>query len=192
MRYIQHLALAVAALLLTIQPARAEVLKINGTEFAPAYQVGDVELRARGVALLRWAMVFDVYAGAFYMPEDLRSERWNDDVAKHLELSYLRDIPASGFVESSEKHLRSTLPPEEYNRISPRLQQLYPLFRDIGAGDRYGLTYKPGVGTTLSLNGEPLGTIPGADFAVAYFGIWLGDKPLQEKFRDRILGDEQS
>ncbi|MEE4252865.1 MAG: chalcone isomerase family protein, partial [Desulfuromusa sp.] len=31
------------------------------------------------------------------------------------------------------------------------------------------------------------GAVPGADFAVAYFGIWLGPQPIDKKFRDRLL-----
>lgn len=44
--------------------------------------------------------------------------------------------------------------------------------------DRYSLTYMPGVGTELALNDNPLGVIDGADFAAAYFRIWLGDHPI--------------
>ena len=62
------------------------------------------------------------------------------------------------------------------------------MYRDVEEGDRYRLTYSPGVGTTVALNGEPLGTIPGADFAADYFGIWLGEEPLDRSFRDQVLG----
>jgi len=41
------------------------------------------------------------------------------------------------------------------------------------------------------LNNESQGTIPGQDFAFAYFGIWLGEKPINKKFRDRLLGEEE-
>ncbi|MEJ2519407.1 MAG: chalcone isomerase family protein [Desulfuromonadales bacterium] len=55
-------------------------------------------------------------------------------------------------------------------------------------GDRYRLIYRPGTGTELRLNDRRLGTIPGDDFAVAYFSLWLGEQPIDKRFRDRLLG----
>ena len=53
-------------------------------------------------------------------------------------------------------------------------------------GDRYALTYIPGVGTELALNGKPKGVIEG-DFAAAYFAIWLGAKPLDASLKAQLL-----
>ncbi len=54
-------------------------------------------------------------------------------------------------------------------------------------GDRYSLTYLPGEGTELAKNGVPLALVPGEDFARAYFGIWLGEDPLDRDLRDQLL-----
>lgn len=169
-------------------PVAAASITVNGVEFPENYVFEDRTLDLRGTAILRWAMMVDLYAGALYLPESVSSRHWDRDVAKHLELRYFRDIPANGFVESSQDHLQSTLPEQRLTDLQSRLDELYRLFRDVEKGDRYALTYEPGVGTTLSLNGKPLGTIPGSDFARAYFGIWLGEDPLKKKFRDRLLG----
>jgi hypothetical protein len=40
----------------------------------------------------------------------------------------------------------------------------------------------------LALNGEPKGTIEGAEFAAAVFSIWLGPDPASESFKKQILG----
>jgi hypothetical protein len=40
----------------------------------------------------------------------------------------------------------------------------------------------------LALNGTEVGVIDGGDFARAYFGIWLGDEPIDDRFRDQLLG----
>jgi hypothetical protein len=50
------------------------------------------------------------------------------------------------------------------------------------------LTYIPGKGTTLSYNTIPLGTIEGIEFSKALFSIWIGENPIDEGFRDRLLG----
>jgi hypothetical protein len=52
---------------------------------------------------------------------------------------------------------------------------------------RLEFSYLPGTGTELTLNGRRLALIEGADFARAYFAIWLGHRPLDEPLRDRLL-----
>ena len=44
-------------------------------------------------------------------------------------------------------------------------------------------------GLELALNEEVLGLIEGADFAKAYFSIWLGQYPLNSKFKEQLLSD---
>jgi len=176
------------SLVLLSRSVSAENVQVNGVNFPGSYTASQVTLKLRGAAMLRWAMMVDLYAGALYLPEDVPSQKWPEDVPKLLELSYFREIPAKGFVESSQDHLQSTLSPDYLGQIQSRLRQLYLLFQDVGPGDRYTLSYQPEVGTSLSLNGKVLGTIPGVDFAAAYFSIWLGEKPLNKKFRDQVLG----
>jgi hypothetical protein len=133
-------------------------------------------------------VLFDVYVGAFYLPERQPGSDWNENVPKLLELSYLRKVEAEDFSNASDKLLRETLPPGQYQELAERLTTFYQLFRDIRPGDRYSLAYHPAVGTELRLNGEPLGSVAGHDFAIAYFGLWLGPQPISESFRDRLLG----
>ena len=184
--------LVLSLLTIHVQSVAADTIKVNGVDFPVRSVAGESTLELRGASMLRWAMMVDLYAGALYLPGAAPSRQWPSDIPKRLELCYFRKIPAEGFIESSQDHLRSTLSDQRLEQIQARLDQLYDLFRDIGPGDRYTLTYQPDLGTSLSLNGELLGTIPGADFAEAYFGIWLGEQPLNEKFRDQVLGFSSS
>ena len=61
------------------------------------------------------------------------------------------------------------------------------MYEDVKPGDRYSLTYIPGKGTELALNGEPKGIVEGSEFAAALFSIWLGKKPIDESFKKQIL-----
>ena len=162
--------------------------EIQGVTFADDRQIGDVTLSLQGVGVLKWARLFDVYAGAFYLPPGRQGSDWTEEVAKHLELVYFRDIKGQDFVRSSDKLLQRNLSPASYRALQKRLQSFYQLFRDVRSGDRYALTYQPGIGTELRLNGELLGSVPGHDFAVAYFGLWLGKDPISASFRDALLG----
>ena len=64
---------------------------------------------------------------------------------------------------------------------------MHAAYRGVEAGDRYALTYRPGAGTELALNGEPLVSVEGADFAAAYFAIWLGPAPADERLKRDLL-----
>ncbi|MCR9097277.1 MAG: chalcone isomerase family protein [bacterium] len=140
-----------------------------------------------GLGLLRYRVLFRGYVGGLYLPTDVRPNRLFEDVPKALELYYFWDIEGRFFGEAADELLARSLPPERLAALRSRLDRLHALYRDVEEGDRYRLTYSPGVGTTLTLNGEALGTIPGADFAADYFGIWLGDDPLNAPFRDQML-----
>lgn len=172
--------------LLWAQPVTASV-DIKGFRFEYQRRVADSELLLSGTAVLTWALFLDVYVGGLYLPAGHPGSRWTDDVPKLLELSYLRNFTAQDFIAASDKLLQEQLPQEQYQTLAERLRGFYRLFRDIKKGDRYSLLYHPTTGTALHLNGQPLGQVPGHDFAVAYFGLWLGAQPISSRFRDQLL-----
>lgn len=178
--------IVILLVLLWVVPASASV-NHAGINFESRRQVVDTTFQLIGTAQLTWALLFDVYVGGFYLPEGKLDSSWTDDVPKVLEIAYLRNFKAEDFSRSSDQLLRENLPPEKYAALADRLHDFYQLFRDIKKGDRYSLVYHPETGTELRLNGKPLGRVAGHDFAVAYFGLWLGPDPIDEAFRDRLL-----
>jgi len=157
--------------------------------FAPEITVHGQTLPLRGTGRLVWMRVVTIYDAALYLPADVPGKDVLRDVPKRLELRYHISIKGEKFGESAVPFLEKNVPREELARLKPRLEQLNGLYRDVKEGDRYALTYVPGKGTALSLNGEPLGTIEGADFAAAYFTIWLGAKPISDTMRDDLIGE---
>lgn len=180
------------ALTAVLSASQLPAAQVAGITFDDQYQLEQTELKLTGSAVLKWAMLFDVYAGAFYLPDGVAGKAWTKDLPKRLELFYFRNFKAEDFSSTSDKLLRDKLTPADYQSLADRLQQFYQLFRDIKPGDRYSLTYRPATGTELRLNDQFLGAVPGADFAVAYFGIWLGPQPINEVFRDRLLTGNSS
>ena len=180
--YLLWCALLVAGL---VPVAQAEVA---GQHFAPSGLVGTEILPLRGAGLLRVRMIFKVYAAALYLPASVASERFADDVSKRIEIVYLRNLDAGIIIKAGNDALERSLTPEQRAALQPRLEAINRLYVDVKAGDRYALTYAPGRGSTLSLNGRDLGTIEGADFAAAYFGIWLDHRTDFPDFRAALLG----
>ncbi len=157
-------------------------------QFKPEAAVLGQVLPLRGTGRLVWMRIVTVYDAALYLPAEVPGTDSLTDVPKRLELRYHVSIKGKKFGESAEPYLEKNVTPEALARLRPRIEQLNRLYRDVREGDRYALTYAPGKGTTLSLNNEPLGTIEGADFAAAYYTIWLGAKPISDSMRDELTG----
>ena len=177
-------------LLVVLMAGYCQAVEIKDVRFSDTVVVDQTELKLSGVAVLKWAMLFDVYAGALYLPRGVPGQIWSNDIPKRLELSYFREIEGKGFAEASDKLLQDNLLPADYQALEKRLQTFYRFFRDVKPGDRYSINYLPEKGTELRFNENPLGHVPGADFAAAYFGIWLGDEPISKDFRDLLLGTD--
>ena len=175
-------------LLLGQTPSQAAV--VSGVKFTDNYVSGQSELPLRGAALYRYLVVIKAYAGALYLPENVAPEDVLTDVPKHLVLSYFHAIKGEDFGSATLKVMRKNVDSGTMTRLMPKVEQFNSFYTDVAPGDRYAITYEPGMGTTLSLNGNAVGTIPGADFAAAIFSLWLGPEPIDEKFKYALLGVE--
>jgi hypothetical protein len=166
---------------------RSEAAEVNGIKFDEQYAAGDMVLKIRGTGLLRVMAFAKVYASALYLPEDCTSKMVFSDVPKRLEVEYMRSIAGNDFGRVTEKKISENVDPQTYERLRSRIEYYNSLYQDVQPGDRYSLTYIPGMGTELALNGEPQGVIEGADFAVAVFSMWLGPKPISESLKKDLL-----
>jgi hypothetical protein len=181
-------ALVMVALLATV-PAHngAKAAEIEGVQFPQRYQVHGTELELKCVGLLRYKVLFKAYVAALYMSEGDVPANSLGDVPKRLELSYFWSIEGDDFGPAGETLLAQNFDAAAIARLRPQLDQINTLYEDIEPGDRYSLTYIPGIGTELALNGERKGVVRGAEFAEKYFAIWLGPKPLDASLREQLL-----
>jgi len=85
-------------------------------------------------------------------------------------------------------YLEKNLSPEERALIAKRVGRINAAYTTVNEGDTSSLTYQPGHGTTLRVNGEPKLTIEGQDFAKLYFRIWLGSQPISKSLKANLLG----
>ena len=166
---------------------RIEAAEMEGIRFDDRYALEDTSLELRGTGLLRVMVFAKVYVAALYLPADVPSKLALSDVPKRLEVEYFRSIAGDDFGLATRKKMPENVDPQTYERLLPRLEYHNSLYQDVQPGDRYALTYIPGIGTELTLNGEPKGTVEGADFAAALFAIWLGPKPFSESLKKELL-----
>jgi hypothetical protein len=161
---------------------------IEGVAFAERHERGALTLPLRGVGLLRYRLVFKGYVAAFYLKPDVEAAQALDDVPKRLEIEYLWAIAAADFARAQDEGIARNVDEETLERIRPAMAEMAAFYRDVEPGDRYALTYFPGRGTELALNGVPLGRVAGAEFARAIFSIWLGEEPLSQSLKNQLLG----
>ena len=143
-------------------------------------------LNLRGTGLLRYKLVFKAYEAALYLENDKASAPLAD-VPKQLTIHYFWDIEKKAFAGAATKQLKKQYKKETLAQVMPQINAFHELCADIKKGDQYQLRYEPGYGTELLHNNKRLGVIQGKAFAKAYFGLWLGPKPLSKPLKKQLL-----
>lgn len=165
-----------------------------GTTFASAMfprqiQALEHDFEKLGEYRYVYRMFFKLYEAAlFTKPGSTAEDVLNADTAFHLQFRYLRKIDKGIILKSAGRMLEKNLSTEELAAIAERVDQINKAYTTVRNGDQSSLTYKPGVGTTLTINGEPVITIEGKDFAELYFRIWLGEKAISSSLKANLLG----
>lgn len=181
-------ASAVALLLALAAPSLGRTgIEVEGVTFAPDVHSGGHHLLLHNAGLLRYRVVIKAYVAALYLGAGVSPAAALDDVPKRLEAEYFWALAGEDFGPATREGMRRNVDAATLAALQPRLDRFAALFVDVQPGDRYALTYLPGLGTELALNGRPLGTIPGADFAAALFAIWLGPHPLDRDLKQALL-----
>ena len=170
-----------------ILPAPSHALTVENISFADSATIGGKPVPLRNAALLRYLKFIKAYVATLYLPEGVKAEDVLSDVPKRLEISYLVSIKGPDFDKGAAPVLERNQTPAELAKLQRRIDRINAAYKDVKSGDRYSLTYLPGRGTELALNGAPLIVIEGSDFAAAYFGIWLGREPIDEKLKRDLL-----
>ena len=167
------------------EPAARE---ISGVRFDENIIVDGQLFKLENIGLLRYKIIFKVYAAALYLGGECTVKDVFKDVPKRLELVYFSSIAAEDLALSSDQVLQRNVSEQQFEEMRSQVKKLYQSYQDVKPKDRYVLTYIPGKGTEMTLNAKSLITIQGADFARAYFSIWLGNQPLDKDLRDTLLG----
>ena len=161
---------------------------VENVVFDTQVVVGQQALMIKGAGVLHYLRFIKAYAGALYTLPGLDPAAILTDTPKRLEVEYFHALKGKDFGPATYKGLSKNLDAVEIERLRPRIDHHNSLYVDVKPGDRYALTYLPGVGTELALNGRPMGVIEGVDFAAAIFSLWLGENPYDKQFKNALLG----
>ncbi|MEY2681970.1 MAG: hypothetical protein RIQ66_531, partial [Pseudomonadota bacterium] len=104
-----------------------------------------------------------------------------------LELTYARDFNGSSIAERSIDEIKrlGIGSAEQHQAWRSRMQAIFP---NVRSGDRIRGIHRPGSGASFTLNDKPIGSIDDAEFARAFFAIWLDPKTSEPSLRKELLG----
>jgi len=180
---------AIALMMVLFFAPRIGAVTIEDVTFEDTYDAGRTTLHLYGAGVLR-RFVWKGYVAALYLEEAATPESVLSDTPKRLELEYFRSIKGPDFGKAADEVLAKNFPEEVIAPLRERLDRINRFYRDVKPGDRYALTYLPRRGTELSYNGKALVLIEGADFASAYFAIWLGKNPIDKALKDQLIKND--
>ena len=179
-------ALLIAGLLLaTSAMAQTQSVTEKGESFNRVVEENGQRYELLGSGVFKY-MIWTAYAGAYYQVEGVTDPQPLSEVPRRLELAYFHAIDAEDFAEATLETIQKNLTMYEFNQVEEDIEALNARYRNVEPGDRYVLSWD-GEQLRLALNGEVLFEGGDADAASAMFGIWLGETPLGENFRDELL-----
>ena len=182
------LALALAAAPDTIGPAPPAARQVAGVTVPEAVALHGRPLTLNGAGLRR-KLVFDVYVGALYLPS-----RCGDpaailaaDAPWQVTLTFRRDVGHHKLLEAFVAAFQQNSP-GELERLRSDLERFHAVLADVLEGQVLVLHYLPGEGTTLTVPGGGVATVPGHAFGEAMLRTWLGAHPADEGLKAALLG----
>jgi hypothetical protein len=181
-------------LLAGIMTAPAFGFEVAGIKFDDTIKVANQDLKLNGAGI-RHKLIFKVYAAGLYLQEGKNTV---PDVlaapgVKRVSITMLREVSSEEFGRGFMQGLQQNTDKSDKAKLVNQLQKLGELFASIPElkkGDVLTTDWLPGTGTVLHLNGKRLlDPLPDVAFYNALLKIWLGDKPVDNKLKLAMLGD---
>jgi hypothetical protein len=185
--------LLLASVLLTLviiapaPPAGAGTLA--GVTLPDKVEAGGQALVLNGMGLRKKFFV-KVYVGGLYLPAKERSPAkvLGADAPRRMVLHFVYSVSAKQMCDAWEEGLADNTPAATAE-VKAGFHALCGYMEDIPKGNEMALTYLPGQGTRVEVNGKAKGTLPGKPIADAIAATWIGPHPGPgEDFKASVLG----
>lgn len=174
---------------LVLVAAAAGAMELAGVTLPDSVTVNGSTLKLNGMGV-RKKLFIKVYVGGLYVvtPGHDAAAIIAADEPKRVVMHFLyskvgKDKLVEAWREGFANNSAANLP-----ALQARLDEFCAFWPDMLQGQNAVITYVPGTGTTLEINGTKAGVIPGADFAQALFAVWLGGKPADAGLKAGMLG----
>ena len=185
------IALLLVLLLASAAPAR----EFEGVDMPETLKFDGKTVALNGVGM-RKVLFIKPYVGGLYVTTAAKDGDaiMNADEPMAIRLNMIDDVGQKMMLRSLYNGMRNSMQSTggDFKAIEGRIEQLKGYFTDeIKKGDIYEFRYLPGQGVKVAMNDQVRGTIPGADFKQAFFGIWLNSKsPADSDLREAMLAGD--
>lgn len=139
---------------------------------------------------LREKLTFDIYVGGLYLAHPTRDAKAAiaADEPKRIVMHFIyKEVTHEQLVETwqegfAHQGAAAAARKADLDRF------LASMPATIGKGEQIVIDYAPGVGTTVTVKGKPVGTAAGADFMKLIWTVFLGGHPPTEDLKEGMLG----
>ena len=183
-------AIAVALTLLLLAGSSA-ALEVSGVKFDDKVDAAGVPLVLNGAGL-RTKLMLKIYVVGLYVPAPTRSADAviGSSQPRRVRMVLKRALGASTIWDAFDEGIQANSSPAELAALKPKLAELEKLFNELGdvaEGDAIDIDLSADGSTSVRYQGQPKGTMAGADLQRALLKIWLGPKPVQEDLKAALL-----
>jgi len=180
-------------LLALVAAAPVHAAKMEGQRFEDTLQLTDKTLLLNGLGLRGVAWIKG-FVAALYLPVQSADAKkiLTMPGPKRLQLRILMEAPSKELSKAFRRGVSKNETPKVQAALNDRVDMFNKWVDAIGTvrkGDSLDLDYLPGKGTQLRLNGKALGTVvAGEDFYQSLLKIFIGDKPVDKRLKEGLLG----
>jgi hypothetical protein len=146
-------------------------------------ELGDARLSGQGS--FRW-FGLKIYDARLWVEKDGFQADQPVSAKLVLDLGYARDLYGKRIAQSSIDEIRQL----GFGNVLQHqiwLEKMTALFPDVHEGTHISGVHLPGRGARFYLDGNLLGEIDDAEFARAFFSIWLDERTSAAKLREQLL-----
>lgn len=179
--------------LLAVSSAHAQTTDVGGVKYDNTARVAGETLQLNGAGI-RYKAVFKVYTAGLY----LKDKASTPEAAlaapgpKRIHIVMLREIDGNELGKLFTKGIQDNSTREEFAKSIPgtiRMGEIFSTRKKLAAGENFSVEFVPNAGTTVLLNGKPMGDpIKEPEFFTGLMRIWLGKSPADANLKDLLLG----
>jgi hypothetical protein len=185
----RKLALSFAVLLF----ASASTFNLNAASLAGVTLPDTVQVAGKTLVLngmgIRTKYMVKVYIGGLYLEQ--KSSDANAiikaDAPKQIVMKFVHGASKSQMTDAYDEGF-SNNSPDAMKTMKAEIDQYLGGVDAVKSGDEMVVTYVPGTGTSMSINGQNKLTIADPKFAPVLFSVWLGPKPPNADLKKGMLG----
>ena len=161
---------------------------LAGVTLPDTAQVGSRSLVLNGLGL-RKKFVVKVYVAGLYLEQKSSDPGviLKADAPKRIVMHFVRSVSKDQLVDAFAESFENNSP-DAKKTMKGEIDQFLGALAPVNDGEQMVLTYVPGTGTTLAINGKEHLTAAAPDFARVLFSVWLGPKPPNPDLKKGLLG----